>query len=293
MTPPEARDQRSEVRAQADARAEGGRSDEMVNRIDRAFARLREADRKGLIPFLAAGDPSLEVTEALVREFEERGADVVEIGVPFSDPLADGVVNQRAYQRALANGACLGQILESVARIRRLSEIPVVLMSYVNPIHRFGLERFPAAARDAGVDGLILSDCPPEEMEGFLEAMGRAGVHPVLLVAPTSPDRRISLISSRGRGYIYYVSLRGVTGQRDRLPDDLATNIRRVRTLTEKPLAVGFGISTPAQARAAAALADAVIVGSAVVATIETLRGSRDLVTRVGEFVKALRSAVG
>lgn len=263
------------------------------NRIDRAFARLRETERKGLIPFLAAGDPSLEITEALVREFAERGADVVEIGVPFSDPLADGVVNQRAYQRALVNGAGLGQILELVARIRRHSEIPLVLMSYVNPIHRFGLERFPAAARDAGVDGLILSDCPPEEMDGFLEAMGQAGVHPVLLVAPTSPDRRISLISARGRGYIYYVSLRGVTGQRDHLPDDLAAGIRRVRALTEKPLAVGFGISTPGQAASTAALADAVIVGSAIVAKIESSLGSRDLVARVGEFVKDLRSAVG
>jgi tryptophan synthase alpha chain len=293
VTPPEARDQRSEVRAQGDPRAEDQRCGVAENRIDRAFARLREGGRKGLIPFLAAGDPSLEVTEALVREFEERGADVVELGVPFSDPLADGVVNQRAYQRALANGASLGQILDLVTRIRRHSEVPLVLMSYVNPIHRFGLERFPSAARDAGVDGLILSDCPPEEMEGFLETMGRAGILPVLLVAPTSPDRRISLISARGRGYIYYVSLRGVTGQRDHLPDDLAAGIRRVRALTDKPLAVGFGISTPAQARAAAALADAVIVGSAIVATIETSRGSRDLVTRVGEFVKALRSAVG
>lgn len=263
------------------------------NRIDRVFARLRETERKGLIPFLAAGDPSLEITEVLVREFAERGADVVEIGVPFSDPLADGVVNQRAYQRALANGAGLSQILELVARIRRHSEVPLVLMSYVNPIHRFGLERFPAAARDAGVDGLILSDCPPEEMDGFLEAMGQAGVHPVLLVAPTSPDRRISLISARGRGYIYYVSLRGVTGQRDHLPDDLAAGIRRVRALTGKPLAVGFGISTPEQAAATAALADAVIVGSAIVAKIESSLGSRGLVACVGEFVKDLRSAVG
>jgi tryptophan synthase alpha chain len=137
------------------------------NRIDRAFARLRTQDRKGLIPFLAAGDPSMEATAALIQEFEDRGADLVEIGVPFSDPLADGVVNQRAYQRALAAGASLSRVLDLVASIRRHSEIPLVLMSYVNPIHRFGLDRFPAAARDAGVDGLILSDCPPEEMNGF------------------------------------------------------------------------------------------------------------------------------
>jgi tryptophan synthase alpha chain len=262
------------------------------NRIDCAFARLRAQGRKGLIPFLAAGDPSLEVTAALVREFENRGADLVEIGVPFSDPLADGVVNQRAYQRALASGANLSRVLQLVADIRRHSEIPLVLMSYVNPIHRFGLDRFPKAARDAGVDGLILSDCPPEEMNGFLDTLVRAGVAPVLLVAPTSPDRRISLISDRGRGYIYYVSLRGVTGPRQELPNDLGDGIRRLRTITRMPLAVGFGISTPAQAQAVAALADAVIVGSAIVATMETFRGRLDLVPRVGQFVADLRSAI-
>ena len=263
------------------------------NRIDRAFARLRAQGRKGLIPFLAAGDPSLEVTGALVREFEARGADLVEIGVPFSDPLADGVVNQRAYQRALAGGASLGRILDLVATIRRHSEIPLVLMSYVNPIHRFGLERFPAAACQAGLDGLILSDCPPEEMNGFLEALGRAGVHPILLVAPTSPDRRITLISARSRGYIYYVSLRGVTGPRERLPNDLEAGIRCIRAITNRPLAVGFGIATPAQAHAVAALADAVIVGSAIVGKIEASRGGPDLVTRAGDFLAELRSAVG
>jgi tryptophan synthase alpha chain len=263
------------------------------NRIDRAFARLKAEGRKALIPFLAAGDPSLEATAALVKEFEACGADLVEIGVPFSDPLADGVVNQRAYLRALAAGVSLGRILDLIASIRRQSEIPLVLMSYLNPIHRFGLERFPAAARDAGLDGLIISDCPPEEMGGLLVGLGDAGVHPVLLVAPTSPERRISLISARGGGYIYYVSLRGVTGPRDRLPDDLAAGIRRIRAISGMPLAVGFGISTPEQARLVASQADAVIVGSALVATIESSLGSPDLVARAGQFVATLRAAVG
>lgn len=263
------------------------------NRIDRAFARLKSEGRKGLIPFLAAGDPTPEATEALALEFGSRGADVVELGVPFSDPLADGVVNQRAYQRALASGMGLRQVLELVGRIRRRTEIPIVLMSYLNPIHRFGLRTFPAAARDAGVDGVILSDCPPEEMGDFLGALRQSGVHPVLLIAPTSPDRRISLIAEKAAGYIYYVSLRGVTGPRDRLPEDLAAGIQRVRTLTNKPLAVGFGISTPFQARAVAELADAVIVGSAIVAAVEKSRGAHDLVGRVGEFVGTLRSAIG
>jgi tryptophan synthase alpha chain len=262
------------------------------NRIDETFARLKSRGRSGLIPFLAAGDPSLDVTESLVYEFEARGADLVELGVPFSDPLADGVVNQRAYQRALESGVSLPRILESVARIRKRSEIPIVLMSYINPIHRFGLQRFPSAARDVGVDGLIVSDCPPEEMGELQIALEGAGVHPILLIAPTSPARRISLISAKSRGYIYYVSLRGVTGPRERLPDDLAAGIRRVRALTDKPLAVGFGISTPEQARAVSELADAVIVGSAVVATVEQSLGSSDLAARVGDFVGGLRAAL-
>ncbi len=263
------------------------------NRIDQAFARLKTQGRKGLIPFLAAGDPSLDVTEALVGEFEARGADIVELGVPFSDPLADGVVNQRAYQRALHAGINLSRILESVSRIRARSDIPIVLMSYINPIHRYGLQRFPSAARDAGVDGLIVSDCPPEEMGELHVALTGAGVHPILLIAPTSPARRISLISGKSGGYIYYVSLRGVTGPRDRLPEDLAVGVGRVRALTKVPLAVGFGISTPEQARAVAELADAVIVGSAVVATVERSLDAPDLVARAGEFVGRLRSAIG
>lgn len=262
------------------------------NRIDETFARLKAQGRSGLIPFLAAGDPSLDATETLVCEFEARGADIVELGVPFSDPLADGVVNQRAYQRALASGVSLARILETVARIRRRSDIPIVLMSYINPIHRFGLQRFPSAARDAGVDGLIVSDCPPEEMGELQIALAGTGVHPILLIAPTSSESRISLIGAKSRGYIYYVSLRGVTGPRDRLPDDLAASIGRVRALTAMPLAVGFGISTPEQAHAVSTLADAVIVGSAVVARVEQERSAPDLAAKVGEFVGGLRAAV-
>jgi tryptophan synthase alpha chain len=188
------------------------------NRIDGAFARLRAGGRRGLIPFVAAGDPSLQATCDLILELEAKGADIVELGVPFSDPMADGPVNQRAYQRALAAGARLPRILDLVAEVRRRSAVPLVLMSYMNPIHRFGIDRFPKAAREAGVDGLIVSDAPPEETDGFRRALREAGVHPILLVAPTSPPRRISLISAGGGGYIYYVSLRGVTGPRDRLP---------------------------------------------------------------------------
>jgi tryptophan synthase alpha chain len=263
------------------------------HRIDRAFARLRSEGRKGLIPFIAAGDPSLPATEALVREFEARGADVIELGVPFSDPLADGVVNQRAYQRALLAGTTLPKVLEAVARIRQHSEVPVVLMSYINPIHRFGLARFPAAARAAGVDGLILCDCPPDEGEDFYRGLREVGVHPIQLLAPTSPDRRIAMISGRGAGYLYYVSLRGVTGPRDRLPAGLRERIQHIRTLTTLPIAVGFGISTPEQAATVAEFADAVIVGSALVARVEEALGLPDLTKRAGDFLGGLRAALG
>jgi tryptophan synthase alpha chain len=263
------------------------------NRIDLAFTRLRGTGRRGLIPFIAAGDPSLACTAALVRELAARGADIIELGVPFSDPLADGVVNQRAYQRALASGATLPRVLDLVAEVRRDCDVPIVLMSYVNPIHRFGLDRFPEAARAAGVDGVILSDCPPEEMADTLERFRAAGVHPVLLIAPTSPVRRIVLISEKSGGYIYYVSLRGVTGPRAELPPDLAEGIRRIQVLTDKPIAVGFGISTPAQARAVAEHADAVIIGSALVARIESLRDDPAVVACAGEFLTGFRTMLG
>jgi tryptophan synthase alpha chain len=263
-----------------------------MSRLSQTFERLRASKRGGLVTYLTAGDPDAARSTELLIAVARAGADVLEVGVPFSDPLADGVVNQRAYQRALASGVSLPRILESVARIRRRSDVPIVLMSYINPVHRFGLQRFPAAARDAGVDGLIVSDCPPEEMGELHMALEGAGVHPILLIAPTSPARRISLIAAKSAGYIYYVSLRGVTGARAQLPADLAASLQRVRGLTDKPLAVGFGISTPDQARAVAALADAVIVGSAVVATVEQSLGARDLVTRVGAFVGSLRTAL-
>jgi tryptophan synthase alpha chain len=262
------------------------------NRIDQAFARLRAAGRKGLIPFIAAGDPSLEATEALVHELEARGADIIELGVPFSDPLADGVVNQRAYQRALANGTTLERVLELVARLRRRTQVPLVLMSYVNPIHRFGLDRFPAAARAAGVDGLILCDCPPEEGGPFFAALGQAGIHPILLLAPTSPARRIAAICRQGAGYLYYVSLRGVTGARAQVPPDLRPSLERIRRATDLPVAVGFGISTPAQAASVAESADAVIVGSALVARIEAAQDAPDLVRQAGAFLAGFRAAL-
>ncbi len=263
------------------------------NRIDKTCAALRAARRKGLIPFLAAGDPSLQATEDLVLKFAAQGADIIELGVPFSDPLADGVVNQRAYHRALAGGVTLPRILETVRRIRTRSDVPIVLMSYLNPIHRFGLRAFPGAARAAGVDGLIVSDCPPEEMAEFQAQLESVNVHAVLLLAPTSSPERIGRIGTQAGGYLYYVSLRGVTGTRDALPPDLADGIARIRQATSKPLAVGFGISTPEQAKAVAELADAVIVGSAIVARIEAALTSPDLVAKVGAFVKSLRTAIG
>jgi len=179
-----------------------------------------------------------------------------------------------------------------VAEVRRDCDAAIVLMSYINPIHRFGVARFPEAARAAGVDGVIISDCPPEEMAELFEGFQAAGVSPILLVAPTSPARRIALISAKSGGYIYYVSLRGVTGPRAVLPMDLADGIGRIRSVTDKPVAVGFGISSPAQARAVAAHADAVIVGSALVARIESFRTEADVVARAGAFLGEFRTAM-
>ncbi len=261
------------------------------HRIDAAFRRARGEGRAAFIPFLTAGDPDAATTLALVLEMERRGADVVELGIPFSDPLADGATIQRASQRALAGGFSLRRTLELAATVRCSSEVPLVFMSYVNPILSFGVTAFAAAAAAAGVDGIIVPDLPPEEADELRAVGDRHGLYTIFLVAPTSTAARISLICRASRGYLYYVSLRGVTGARAALPEDLSAGIARVRSATRLPVAVGFGIATPEQVAAVAQEADGVIVGSAIVQAIETHRGQPDLVERVGAFAAALCSA--
>ncbi|MBI5166355.1 MAG: tryptophan synthase subunit alpha [candidate division NC10 bacterium] len=263
-----------------------------MNRIDETFARLKEKGKRALIPFITAGDPDFGTTRELAWEFEERGADILELGVPFSDPLADGKTIQKASQRALERGATLRKILGLVEEIRSSASIPLVLMSYYNPILRYGLKEFSRDASSAGMDGLIVPDLPPEEAEPLLRADEAHGVDTIFLLAPTSPEARISLISKLSQGYIYYVSLRGVTGARAELVPDLASAVARIRPYTEKPIAVGFGISTPEQAREVALYSDGVIVGSAIVNQIERHLGQRDLITLVGDFLASMKRAI-
>lgn len=262
-----------------------------MNRIDERFRELRESGERALMPYLTAGDPDLLTTRALILEFEKQGADLIEIGVPFSDPLADGVTIQRASQRALQGGTTLTRILEMVRDLRGECRLPLLLMSYVNPIFHFGFSRFAKEAAAAGVDGLIVPDLPPEEANELIEAAAAHNLHTIFLIAPTSRSERVRTIAAASKGFIYYVSLRGVTGVRSRLSDDLEASLRMIRAETDLPLAVGFGISTPEQVRTVATVADGVIVGSAIVSLLEQTAGQPDQLKRVGDFIASLKVA--
>ncbi|MGD0744932.1 MAG: tryptophan synthase subunit alpha [Verrucomicrobiota bacterium] len=263
-----------------------------MNRIVEKFAALKRDGGKGFIVYVGAGDPNLEATRRLALAFDRAGVDILELGVPFSDPLADGLVNQLAAQRGLESGTTPPKVLETVAAIRRDSQIPIVLYLYFNLIHRVGLEKFIAAAAKAGVDGLLVLDLPPEESDSYEALMRRAGLCHVYLVAPTTPEDRIKLIVERGSGFIYYVSREGVTGMQSKVASNLAQQVGKIRAHTKLPIAVGFGISTPEQAKAVASVADAVVVGSAVVNQIAQHGKSKDLVKRVSGFVKTLATAI-
>lgn len=262
-----------------------------MNRIDERFRHLKQAGERALMPYLTAGDPDLATTRSLILEFERRGADLLELGVPFSDPLADGVTIQRASQRSLAGGTTLLRILDMVEELRADCRLPLLLMSYVNPIFHFGYARFAKEAAAAGVDGLIVPDLPPEEATELIEATAAHNLHTVFLIAPTSPQQRVRTIAAASKGFIYYVSLRGVTGVRSRLSEDLEASLRMIRAETDVPLAVGFGISTPEQVRMVSRVADGVIVGSAIVSLLEQTTGQADQLRRAGDFVASLKAA--
>ena len=263
-----------------------------MNRIVERFACLKRASEKGLIVYIGAGDPDLAATRRLALAFDGAGVDVLELGVPFSDPLADGLVNQLAAQRGLESGTTPRKVLRTVAAIRRRSPIPIVLYIYFNLIHRLGLERFIRMAAKAGVDGLLVLDLPPEEGDRYEMLMRAAGLCHIYLVAPTTPPERLKFIVKRGAGFIYYVSREGVTGMQSRVAANLAQAVGRIRAHTSLPVAVGFGISNPAQARQVAAAADAVVVGSAVVNQIARYGRSPQLVKRVSQCVTSLAAAV-
>jgi len=263
-----------------------------MNRIVERFARLKRDGKKGFVVYIGAGDPNLEATRQLALAFDKAGVDVLELGVPFSDPLTDGLVNQLAAQRGLESGTTPPKVLETVAVIRRDSQIPVVLYIYFNLIHCVGLERFIADAARAGVDGLLVLDLPPEEADTYEAQMRKAGLCNIYLVAPTTPEDRIKLIVERGAGFIYYVSREGVTGMQAKVADTIGAMTAKIRAHTPLPIAIGFGVSTPEQAKTVAGYGDAVVVGSAVVNQIAQHGKSPELVTRVREFVRSLACAV-
>jgi tryptophan synthase alpha chain len=263
-----------------------------MNRIVDRFARLKREGQKGFIVYIGAGDPNLEATRQLALEFDRLGVDVLELGVPFSDPLADGLVNQLAAQRGLESGTTPPKVLETVAAIRRESQIPIVLYIYYNLIHRYGLERFLQDAAKVGVDGLLALDLPPEEAGRYEALAEQTGLCNIYLVAPTTPEDRIELIVKRARGFVYYISREGVTGMQTKVSDTIAAMTAKIRAHTDLPIAVGFGISTPDQARLVSQSAEAVVVGSAIVNQIAEHGCKPDLVQRVCAFVKAVSEGI-
>lgn len=261
-----------------------------MSRIGEAFTALRQTGGRALVTYFTAGDPSFDATANLVLEAERRGADVIELGVPFSDPIADGPVVQRAAQRALAAGASLKRVLDAVRELRADVRVPLVLLTYYNPVLAFGLRPFVETATRVGVDGVIVADLPPEEAGPLDREAAPAGLDLIHLAAPTSTAERLRLIARRSRGFIYLVSLTGVTGQRDELPRELADQIRALRLVTTKPVCVGFGIGRPEQVAAVGQLADGVIVGSAIVQLVEQRAASPSLVADVGAFIAHLKA---
>lgn len=257
--------------------------------LDEVFRRCAEERRAAFIPFLMAGDPDLATTEALLEALAAGGADLIELGVPFSDPIADGPVNQRAAARALAAGTKLSGILHTVAAVRDRLGLPIVLFTYFNPLHARGLERFAEQAAASGVDGVLCVDLPPEEAERELvPALAAQGIDTIFLLAPTSTRERVQRVARLASGFVYYVSRTGVTGERDALPPDLAREVRRVRRKLDQPLAVGFGISTPAQVAALGEVADGIVVGSALVRLVEQMGSDPGLPEAVEERVRQL-----
>lgn len=263
-----------------------------MTRITETFATLRGRGEPALIPYITAGDPTLETTFHLVRELARRGADLIELGVPFSDPMADGPANQRAAERALRGGTSLARVLDLVQRLRPLVPLPLILFSYYNPIFRYGGERFARDARQAGVDGVICVDLPPEEADELKRETDKQDLDLIFLLAPTSSLSRAQTVLTRARGFVYYVAVTGVTGARATLPADLDEMVQRLRAISPVPVGVGFGISSPEQAAHVGRIADAVIVGSAISHILETSGQQPDLVTKVGEFVGSLKQAL-
>lgn len=257
--------------------------------ISKTFKKLKSQNEKALITYIMAGDPSIETTEQLIYALEEGGADIIELGVPFSDPLADGPVIQRASERALASQTNLMKVFNLVNRVREKSSIPIVLMTYYNIIYNYDERSFVTDALRAGVDGVIIPDLPPEECKPLIKLAATEGLDLIFLLAPTSNDKRISLISKKSRGFIYYVSLKGVTGARESLSSSIKPMVEKIKKVTSKPVAVGFGISNAQQAALAGAAADGVVIGSAIVKLIEENMDNESMTNSVRDFVNSIK----
>ena len=261
-----------------------------MGRIQTAFSELQRQGRKGFIPFITAGDPDLETTRDLLVELSRAGATVIELGVPFSDPMADGPVIQRASERALRHGIGVGDVLATVANVRREIETPIILFSYFNPLLQFGLQRLAEEAKAAGIDGVLVTDLSPEEAAEFESELRANDLDMIFLIAPTSTDARLKLVAQHARGFVYAVSRAGVTGVRTSVSAEAEKLVSRMRKFSSLPIAVGFGISTRDQVKDVQRYADAVVIGSAIVSEIERLKGATaNLANKIGEFVKRLQ----
>jgi tryptophan synthase alpha chain len=263
-----------------------------MSRIDAAFDRLREHHQGGMVTYVTAGDPDAATSVSILVALANAGADVLEVGVPFSDPLADGPVIQRATERALAGGMTLRGTLDVVRQVRRVVDTPIVLFTYANPVVRMDPRVFARTAKEAGVDGVLILDYPVEEAEPLRAPLIDAGLDPIFLISPTTTDERIRRSAELGRGFLYLISRLGVTGVRDSLAADVAALVRRVRAQSRLPVALGFGISSPEHVAQACASADAAVVGSALVNVIAQHGASPDVADRAGEYVRWLKSAV-
>ena len=258
-----------------------------MNRIEKVFKKLKAQNKKAFIPYIMAGDPSIEKTKEIVIMFEECGADIAELGVPFTDPLADGPTIQRAAERALKNGVTLKKVIAIVKDLRQKTKIPLVLMTYYNPVFKYGEERFIADAKDAGVDGVIIPDLPPDEAGEVTRLAKNAAVASIFLLAPTSTDERIKKVARASTGFIYYVSITGITGAQLLLDGSIEKSINGIRKISDKPVAVGFGISMPDEAEAVAGISDGVVIGSAIVK-----KAQASLDKELRDFLLKLRGAI-
>jgi tryptophan synthase alpha chain len=263
-----------------------------TNRLDDLFARLRAEGRTAMIAYITGGDPTLAASAKLALAMEDAGVDILELGIPFSDPLADGATIQAAAGRALEAGASVAGILDLIREIRTTSQIPIVLFAYLNPVYVYGFEKFQLDAVEAGADGLLLLDLPPQEAARNAELAASKNLRSIRLIAPTTPAERLKEITDAAEGFIYYVSREGVTGEQTSLSGDIAERVETIRFLTKVPVAVGFGISNPEQAATVAGLADGVVVGSAIVRKIGEIGDVPDLPSKIADFVRPIAEAV-